>query len=101
VTGGRLAPPPQPIAFALNYRDLGSPGSLGLPPMATSGGGANSRLSVDDWVREGFTAAPRHSDQLKTSFNVTVCRLRPRMMSSNCGKQWVTVGRLAWPTTIC
>jgi hypothetical protein len=22
--------------------------------MATSGGGANSRLSVDDWVQEGF-----------------------------------------------
>ncbi len=50
------------------------------------------------------TPAPAHDaqpNQVKTSLRVTVWRLRLRMISSSWPKQWVMVGRLAWPTTIC
>src|SRR5271155_3003921 len=50
------------------------------------------------------TPAPAHNaqpNQVKTSLRGTVWRLRLRMISSSWPKQWVMVGRLAWPTTIC
>jgi AcrR family transcriptional regulator len=42
------------MAAAVDYRDLCPRQSLGLLFVSTSGSSPNSRLSVDDWVQEGF-----------------------------------------------
>jgi AcrR family transcriptional regulator len=54
--------------------------------MATSGGGANSRLSVDDWVQEGFRVLAE--DGVKA---LTLGRL--------CSRLGVTKGSFYWHFT--
>ncbi|EUA24110.1 bacterial regulatory s, tetR family protein [Mycobacterium xenopi 4042] len=44
----------QSMRYVSNYGNLCPPESLGLPTVTTSGGSANHRLTVDDWVQTGF-----------------------------------------------